>query len=435
MIRIRDPLHGSIALTPAELVVVESRPVQRLRHIKQLGFTDQAFPGATHTRFAHALGALEMATRMFDAALPAEAEVLPAAMRARFRQLVRLGLLLHDTGHPPASHAGEMAMPRRHTLGLPGFTTSELEERATHEDYSLGFLLNSPLKALIEQHFPDDVTPMALAHLISGRFPEVADLFVHAGIDYFPLLTQMVSGELDADRMDYLQRDAYHAGVTYGRYDQGWLLENLTHHVVDHRACLALSHRAVFAFEDFLLGRYHMFVSIYYHHVPVGFETMLLRFLAEEPDAFALPADAEAYEQIDDVTMWTTLRQSSNTWAQRIAYRRPFRRILELNADPLHPLVPGVLEALQAEGITCFESEDQGVLSKYYGTAHGPPIYVVHEAIGQAVPIQRYARVYARYAQPTRLARIYVDPKQAERARAIVGAVVGEISLSGAVFG
>ncbi|MCA9526051.1 MAG: HD domain-containing protein, partial [Myxococcales bacterium] len=152
MKRIRDPLHGSIALTAAELAVVESRAVQRLRHIKQLGFADQAFPGATHTRFTHALGAMEMATRMFDAALPPDGPLSPAA-RARFRQLVRLSLLLHDVGHPPASHSGEAAMPARRALGLDLFSEAEQAERATHEDFTLRFLLDSDLRRVLEARF------------------------------------------------------------------------------------------------------------------------------------------------------------------------------------------------------------------------------------------------------------------------------------------
>ena len=104
------------------------------------------------------------------------------------------------------------------------------------------------------------------------------------GIDYFPLLSQMVSGEMDADRMDYLQRDSFFTGVSYGQFDQTWLLDNLLHHVVDDRAYMALTHRAVFAFEDFLLSRYHMFVSVYYHYISVGFETMLARFYNEAPE-------------------------------------------------------------------------------------------------------------------------------------------------------
>ena len=96
----------------------------------------------------------------------------------------------------------------------------------------------------------------------------------------------MVSGEMDADRMDYLQRDSFYTGVSYGKFDHSWLLENLSCHVHDGRAFMALTNRAVFAFEDFLLSRYHMFVSVYYHYISVGLETMLARFYNEAPEDF-----------------------------------------------------------------------------------------------------------------------------------------------------
>ena len=132
-----------------------------------------------------------------------------------------------------------------------------------------------------------------------------------------------------------------------------------------------------------------------------------------------------------------TSRCGRSDWARRITTRNSFRRIFELNAEPTHPILPALVDGLEAAGIRAFLSADEGVLSKYYGVPGEarPSLYVVHDAIGEAVPIQRYARVYARYAQPTRLMRVYVDPDQAEQARAIVGSVVGEISLAGAVFG
>ena len=145
MIRIRDPIHGSIRLTPDELSIVDHPIFQRLRGIKQLGFTDQAFPGATHTRYAHGIGAMEMATRMFDAAFPQGSHLLKSDDHARLRQLIRLSLLLHDLGHPPGSHASERAMPKRSTLGLDLFSEDELEQRACHEDYTLKLLLDSAL--------------------------------------------------------------------------------------------------------------------------------------------------------------------------------------------------------------------------------------------------------------------------------------------------
>lgn len=424
---IRDPIHGSIAVSPAERAVVESRAVQRLRHVKQLGFAEQAFPGATHTRFGHALGAMEVAGRLFDAICPPEGP-LPAEVRLRFRQIVRLALLLHDVGHPPVSHAGEAAMPLRGDLGLACFSADENARRATHEDFTLKLLLDSPLRKTIETHFAvRGITPEAIAHLMCGRFAQAAAGFVVDGVDYWPVLSQMVSGELDADRMDYLQRDAYFAGVTYGRFDQGWLLDNLTHHINDDRAYMALHHRAVFAFEDFLLGRYHMFISVYHHHVPVGFETMLVRYF--EDDAVRLPADPEAYVGVDDVALWSALRASSSPWARRIARREGFRRVIEVDGDAR--VITAVREALEVAGIEHFVSEDHGILSKYSVRSRAEkPIYMVHRSLDQAVPLDRYAKVYDRYAQTIPRQRVYCAPERHADARKVVAKVAPDASVA-----
>ena len=426
MIRIRDPIHGSIRLSPAELAIVDGRVYQRLRGIKQLGFTDQAFPGATHTRYAHSLGAMEVASRMFDAIFPVEHGALPPETRARFRQAVRLALLLHDVGHPPASHSSESAMPDRHTLGLSCFSPAEQASRASHEDYTLLLLLGSELYDVVQSHFADaGVTAHDVAHLISGRFPECAPGFVVGGVDYFPVLTQLVSGELDADRCDYLQRDSFFAGVSYGKFDQSWLLENLAFHVDADRALMALSHRAVFAYEDFLLSRYHMFVSVYYHYIPVGFDTMLINFYREAPEDFVLPSDAETYISTDEVALWSALRRSTNRWAQHIAMRRPFRRLLEINADTGGLDLDAVSAALDDAGVEHFVSRDRGVLSKYY--AGGPqdrPIYVVNRALGQVHRVDEYSRIYERYAAPTQLIRVYCHPDQQDRGKDVVAAFV-----------
>lgn len=427
MIRIRDPIHGSIPVTQDELPVVDSRIYQRLRGIKQLGFTDQAFPGATHTRYAHGLGAMEVATRMFDALFPLESGRLPAGERARFRQCLRLAVLLHDVGHPPASHASEPCMPTRRALGLDCFGPDELDRRATHEDYTVGLILASTLTPLLRQALDRvGATPEDLAHLIAGRHPQRLGTFRTGGVDYFPILSQIVSGEMDADRMDYLQRDSFFAGVNYGRFDQGWLIENLACHEVDDRAFLALSHRAVFAFEDFLLSRYHMFVSVYYHYIPVGFDTMLLRFFQEAPGEFTLAGDMETYAAMDDIALWGVLRASKNTWAIRIAQRQAFRRLLEINADGTHADLEAISAALADAGVEHFVSRDHGVLSKYYGLGGttGLPIYVRNEALRQATRIDAYSRIYERYDEPTPLNRIYCHPDQQELARRVLASIV-----------
>src|SRR5437764_8118755 len=106
---IRDPIHGAIELTPDERALVDSPQYQRLRNVKQLGFADLAFPGATHTRYSHGLGAMAVATKVFDALAPMLD--LEKADHERFRQTLRLAVLFHDLAHAPISHATESIMP------------------------------------------------------------------------------------------------------------------------------------------------------------------------------------------------------------------------------------------------------------------------------------------------------------------------------------
>src|SRR3984893_7995746 len=142
---IRDPIHGAIELTPDERALVDSPQYQRLRNVKQLGFADLAFPGATHTRYAHGLGAMAMATKVFDAVAPQRA--LDADDRARIRQTLRLAVLFHDLGHAPLSHATERIMPPAADLRVPDWTQPAGRHapgsQANHEDYALKLVLDS----------------------------------------------------------------------------------------------------------------------------------------------------------------------------------------------------------------------------------------------------------------------------------------------------
>lgn len=420
LVHLRDPIHGSIELDMAELRVVESRAFQRLRAIKQLGFNDHAFPGATHTRFAHSLGAAQVAGRVFDAIFPpAGRGPLPAEERLRLRTILRLAVLLHDVGHAPLSHATEFSLPLRGKLALDCFGEAEKQQRAVHEDLTLLLVLRSDLVDILRQEFGAlGIEPEDVAQLIGGRHPDRAASFVVNGVDYGPLLSQIVAGELDADRMDYLLRDSFYTGVTYGNFDEQWLLTNLGFHVEHDRAYLAFSHRAIFAFEDFLLSRYHMFVSVYYHHTAIGIDEMLARLIEEEPEAFALPASADAYLQHDDITFWSILRASNNRWARRIATRDLYRRVLEINAEEGMPDVSKLEQTLDDAGIEHFVSRDEGVLSRYYGgDSEQTPIYVVNDTLGRATRVETYSRLFERYAQPTRLIRVYCRPDQRDQAR------------------
>ncbi len=417
---IRDPIHGSIDITPAERQVIDSRAFQRLRHIKQLGFSDLAFPGATHTRYAHSIGAMSVATRVFDA-LYREAR-LPDAERQRFRQTLRLAVLLHDLGHPPLSHTSERILPAREALGLPAWTGLGESAQATHEDMTVLLIVQSALADLMRRAFASQgIEPEHVASLICGRGPEGADPFVAGGVDHAPLLRQIVSSELDADRMDYLLRDAYYTGVNYGHYDLDWIVQNVAPVEREGAWYLGLSHRAVFAFEDFLLSRYHMFVSVYYHYTSVNYEHLLQRFYETSDGEFALSPDPEEYLGTDDVTLWHALRRSQNPWARRLVERRGFWLAVEANPFEREVDLAPLIHALEAEGVAHFVVESRGVLSKYFQDATARPPILVHTSQGAWERIETYTPLFRRYRESARLVRVYVDPDQRDLARALAG--------------
>lgn len=417
---IRDPIHGSIEITEAERAVIDSRYFQRLRNIKQLGFSDLAFPGATHSRYAHSIGAMSVAGRFFDA-LYRNSE-LPLADRQHLRETLRLAVLLHDLGHPPLSHTSERILPARATLRLPDWTGPGEQVQATHEDMTLQLILNSELAEIIRRSFEDlGITPEHVASLICGSPSPGTSPFVFAGVDHAPLLRQVVSSELDADRMDYLLRDSFYTGVNYGRYDHDWITQNVEPVEHDKALYLAIHHRAVFAFEDFLLSRYHMFLSVYYHYTSVNYETMLGRYYDQADGEFRLPSDAESYVQTDDLLLQMTLRHSRNPWARRIVERRGYRLIVELNQFETEVDVGPLVQALSAENIDWFQAESHGTVSKYFESGQdSPPIYV-RTAQGKYQPVEEYTPLFRRYADSSRLIRIYVDPEHGERARALAG--------------
>ena len=439
MINIRDPIHGTIALSPREIRVVDSPFFQRLRNVKQLGFADLAFPGATHTRYSHSLGAMHVATRLFDVLFPANPEPgsatrrdniappLPASHRARLRQAVRLAMLFHDVGHAPLSHTTERIMPAVGALAIPRPELAGVTRQATHEDYTLKILLDSALSATLTRHFgAEGITPADVADLVTPQLGTPSRWMVD-GLDHGPLLHQLVSSELDADRMDYLQRDSFYSGVNYGKFDADWLIQNVVPVVAEGRVHLGVEARAMFSFEDFLLSRYHMFLTVYYHHTPVCFSEMLARYFEAAPGEYAIPADVEQFVQHDDLQLMMVLRQSRNRWADRIRTRRSFRMLRE---DPRHDgeAGAGLAQRLKDAGIEAFEHTSRGVLSKYFlYTAGGgsrppdvPAIFVVDDA-GNTTGVDEYTPLYKRYQDTVRVWRLWVDPDAWEQAAALLG--------------
>ncbi|MDF1561869.1 MAG: HD domain-containing protein [Deltaproteobacteria bacterium] len=408
---IRDPIHGAIGISPAERRLLDTRAFQRLRHIKQLGFSDVAFPGATHTRFVHVVGAMHVSGLLFDQVFGRETG-LPSEVQQRFRQALRLAVLSHDLGHPPLSHTSEFALPMLSTLGLPSWAVDDPGRRATHEDYTRLLFLDGAFAERLEALFPEGPGAAEVLTLLGGDPPEAIGAFVHGGIDYKPLLRQMVASELDADRMDYLRRDSLYAGVTYGQFDLTWLLSNLGLTVQGDAAYLALDRRAIFAFEDFLLSRYHMFLAVYFHRASVAYDEMLRRYFLTAEGAYQVPQTAAAFLETDDIDLYGVLRASPDEWARRIVKRQGYRTVYEEQSGD-DPRFEEVAAVLTAAGISTLESESSSTVSRYLPGSRG--LFV--RTPGGEVPVDTYTPLFDRYAEAATIRRIYVPPEDEARAR------------------
>jgi uncharacterized protein len=423
-VEVRDPIHGAIGLARSEVAVADHPWVQRLRNIRQTGFSQMAFPGATHTRYLHSLGAMHLAGHAFDQAYK-QWTFTRSGAREELRACVRLAALCHDLGHPPFSHCMEFAMPPVRTLPLTWIKVTD-DRMATHEDYTIAILEHAPLRSVIDDGFPFGARHVA--SLIRGDCKPGDDFFVDGGLDHRRLLSQIVSSELDVDRMDYLVRDALYTGARYGQVDTNWLLSNLTPWVANGQVNLALEGRAVYAFDHFLLARHHMFLMVYFHHKSVIYEELLRRYVDREDRPWRLPGDLDAYLHSDDVALIGHLRGSDDPWARRIVEQRPYRRVVEKHGGPREADVTEPMSRLREAGIDVIAAASTGKLSHYdrVGTKRrsAPEIYVLEGMPGH--PVERVRTlteasvVFERYADERVIGRLYVPPEDGDRALALL---------------
>jgi len=421
---IRDPVHGSLYYSDAEVAVLDTAEYQRLRAIKQLGFAEFSFPGATHNRYLHSVGVGHLAGLAFDSIFKA----LPFAKnssRVRLRQAFRLATLLHDVGHGPLSHTTEQVMPHVESLGIKAYSQSARPEayrnrRANHEDYTIKYVTDSPISETIRERFPD-LSPIHVACLIDKNLKCPDDFFVDNGIDYRPILSQLVSSELDVDRMDYLERDSLFCGTNYGKIDQSWILQNLAPHLVEGKMYLALNRRALYAFDDFLISRHHMYLMVYFHHKSIIYEEMLNRYLTSDDCTFVLPADIQEYTKYNDYKLHEHLASVNNPWAQRIAQRRPYKVLVELHNTGEDHRAETIKKKLDDKGIDCIWASSKSRLSKYHTAPEedrSMPIYVVdqYDRQDKPVPIDKSTEIFTRYEGARIIDRVYVAPENYARA-------------------
>jgi HD superfamily phosphohydrolase len=364
---IRDPVHGSIHILDEEIPIIRDDFFQRLRNIKQLGFSEYVFPGATHTRFLHSIGVMNVAEKAFDRLFK---ETLSDKDIQKLKETFKLACLLHDVGHAPLSHSTETVMPKLSELNIPSAFLSKKDQKtdrqATHEDYTIKSIVDSSFAgsfSLVEKKF--GLERKFIADLITGHTSD-ASYFTVKGINYFPLLHQLVSSELDCDRMDYLLRDSYFCGVSYGSYDLDWLLDNLEVCIENNTAYLGINERAVVTFDDFLLSRYHMFIMVYFHYRAVCLEQLLYKYFKTSPSEYVIPANIEEYIEHDDQYLMKVLKRSKNKYAEAIIKNQVPQKIFESFNDSQEKTLEEIQSYLESENIEFIRSSSSGRLSKYY---------------------------------------------------------------------
>lgn len=338
---IRDAIHKRVPFSERERQIIDHACVQRLRHIRQLGFVSLVYPSATHDRFSHSIGTMHVASLLatqlfFNESASILARILKESEKQFLLRMLRLAGLLHDLGHAPFSHSAETLMPRVSTLAIPrAWLKNEKENRrATHEDYTvllIAGMAEEPSRVLN----PEEAAIIAsLVHHTKIRTPASWDRHfsrnIHAS-SLHAIARSLIASNFDADRMDYLLRDSHFAGVPYGQFDLDWLIANLGVIEENGEYMLTIPDGGIHALEQYLFARYHMYVQVYMHKTAKCFEHYFRQALKEKEIAYSIPSERAAYAELRDSTLLENLyhaaRDAKLPWSARLIQRVPSKRI------------------------------------------------------------------------------------------------------------
>jgi HD superfamily phosphohydrolase len=303
---IKDPLYGYIKITDLEKEVIDTRPVQRLRRIKQLSGSEYVYPAANHTRFEHVLGSMYLAGLMW--------ENLPVEESPEEWQRIRLAALLHDLGHGPFSHVFDPILIKH--IGK------------THEDLTSWLIKESEVGDVIEAH---GFSKIGLSMLAVGKLTEDR-----------PFKNQMIAGAVDVDKLDFISRDSYHTGAGYGYVDVYRLI-----YTMDLRDdMLVVDSTALSTLEAFLLARLESFKTIYFHKASRAVQIMLVKALESAMSEFDLLKfqNPDEYLLLDDYWAWSLLKQcpSSRKIVEEIECRRLLKCAYEVTLYTKDKLVSSI---------------------------------------------------------------------------------------------
>ena len=278
---IRDSVYGDIRLNEIEVEVMDNPQFQRLRRIKQLGLISLIYPGANHTRFEHSIGTMHIASKLAD----------KLDLNQEDKELVRISALLHDIGHGPFSHVSE---------GVLSFP---------HEELTKYVIKNTAIRDIVEKKFDID----KIIEIINGEGK------------FGPI----VSGELDADRMDYLLRDSHYTGVAYGIIDYERIISN-----INLNKHLSLDIKGVQAAEGALVSRYFMYPSVYQHHTTRIVNSMFRRGLKKLIDRGLINEnDMYKYDDADIIGIFRNSEGYPKEIMERLDNRNIFKRVKTIRLD------------------------------------------------------------------------------------------------------
>lgn len=253
---LKDPVHSYIHIH-YEVIwnCLDSKEFQRLRRIRQLGGDFQVYPTAEHSRFSHSLGVYEIVRRMVT-----EVKSLCVELTEYEKVCVMLAGLLHDVGHGPFSHAFEHITNH------------------SHEEYTAKIILgNTELNAILRA--------------VSEKLPQdIVSIIQHTHEN--DILNQIVSGQLDADRMDYLLRDSYFTATSYGQFDLERILRTTrVRKTNEGRKVIVVKYTGIHSVEDYIMARYQMYWQVYYHPVARSYEAVFIQLFNRLKDIFKVDKD------------------------------------------------------------------------------------------------------------------------------------------------
>jgi uncharacterized protein len=281
--KIYDSVHGFIRFNELESQLIDALPFQRLQSLHQLGIAYLVYPGATHTRFVHSLGVMELASRIFDKISSRQ----PIPDDVYWKQIVRLGALCHDMGHLPFSHVAEKAL-----LGEKG-----------HEKWTIRIIESPLLRPIWENmQYPAEQVVEDLIKISTGEGNLTA---------WERALSHTITGDFfGADRMDYLIRDAQCTGVAYGLFDYHQLLEMLTLLPVQDRWELGIEEDGIESCEALLRARYFMHQRVYQYSSVKAYSFHLSRFMKQFYQDREI-ASMEQYLSLTDNEILSAIRLSA----------------------------------------------------------------------------------------------------------------------------